>query len=95
MQTTFNNLIIMGLLVRDDPFETLETTGFISYVVADNVVILTEAQRNDQMVRINYVQLILDEDGLCWVVQLEAFPEDPNNYQHHSDIDVQVYKLDC
>ena len=93
MLTTFEELTNQGLLVRTDFTETLETTGFVSYAIADDTVLLVEAQHNDQLVRMNYVQLCQDDDVLVWVAQLEAFPEDPNNYPRNAEFEVQVYKL--
>lgn len=95
MLTSFEQLVEQSLLVRTDFSETLETTGFVSYAVADNTVLLTPAQRNDQLVRVNYVQLCKDDEGFVWVAQLEAFPEDPNNCPRNTEFEVEVYKLVC
>ena len=95
MQTTLQQLIDNQTLVRSDESERLEDDGFISYLVADDVVLLTESQNSSNgPVRINYVQLISDEDGLSWVVQLEASPDMPNNYPHTGEIDVKLFRLE-
>lgn len=94
MQTTLQQLIDNQTLVRDDESERLEDDGFISYSVTDDVVLLTESQSSNGPVRINYVQLISDEEGLSWVVQLEASPDMPNNYPHSGEIDVKLFRLE-
>ncbi len=91
MRTTIEQLIQLGYLQPE--LETpCESDGFVSYLVNPSFVITTPSQINDNHCTINYVQLISDPgEPDVWVVQLEAYPEDPNNHVPTTEIEVDVY----
>lgn len=97
MKDTFLNLILEGVLVRDDLSETLEDTGFISYGVKDGLMLTTKAQHDENTEAVvEYVQHIAEETDApeCWVVQLAGFRDNPNNYKVDPDLKIEwrLYK---
>lgn len=95
VQTYLSVLISKGVLVRSDMSENLDTTGFESYIVADDYVLQTTAQTDDATVStVTYVQFFRGDENEedYWVVQLEGFPEDPNNYGRSSSLQVDIFK---
>lgn len=96
MKNTIRNLIANGILVRADFSETLSDTGFVSYTVADNKLMMVKVQAVGTDAIVTYVQLI-DSDyeagtPITWVFQLAGYPDEPNNYSTDSSYELE-YRL--
>lgn len=88
---TIQQLIDHNILLPESTDQDLKRDGFVSYVVPDNLVVLMQHQETDEMLRVNYVQFILDDED-CWVVQLDGSNDTPNNHTPFESVNVQVFK---